>query len=182
MPGLSVAGTLIVCSSTDGQTTRICQRMQQVLQAQGHAVQLVMIEDAQGLDPGGFGCVVVGARIRYGRHDDRVMAYVRRHAQALQSMPSAFFSVNIVARKPQKNTSETNPYVRKFLRQSPWQPRLVGVFAGKLDYPRYRPLDRLVIRFIMWLTDGPTRPDTVCEFTDWTQVEAFARRVSTLSL
>lgn len=175
-----MAGTLIVCSSTDGQTTRICQRMQQILQVQGHAVQLVMIEDAGALQPADFERVVIGARIRYGRHDARVHTFVERHRQALQALPSAFFSVNIVARKPLKNSPETNPYVKAFLRQSRWRPALVGVFAGKLDYPRYRPLDRLVIRFIMWLTDGPTHPDTVCEFTDWAQVEAFARQVSTL--
>ncbi len=175
-----MAGTLIVCSSTDGQTTRICQRLQQLLHDAGQATRLVMVEEAQDLDPRGFERVVIGARIRYGRHHDLVSAYIKRYASALQAMPGAFFSVNIVARKPQKNTPETNPYVRKFLRRSPWQPRLVGVFAGKLDYPRYGPLDRLMIRFIMWMTDGPTHPDTVCEFTDWAQVEAFAQRVAVL--
>ena len=69
---------------------------------------------------------------------------------------------------------------RKFLRRSPWQPRLVGVFAGKLDYPRYGIGDRLLIRFIMWITDGPTDPGTVVEFTDWDRVAAFAQRIATM--
>jgi menaquinone-dependent protoporphyrinogen oxidase len=63
--------------------------------------------------------------------------------------------------------------VRKFLRGVAWQPRLVEVFAGKLDYPRYGACDRLIIRFIMLLTRGPTAPDTVVEFTDWQRVNAF---------
>jgi len=45
------------------------------------------------------------------------------------------------------------------------------VFAGRLDYPRHGVFDRLVIR----LTGGPTRPDTVVEYTDWQRVEAFGR-------
>ena len=73
----------------------------------------------------------------------------------LNAMPSAYFSVNIVARKPGKDSPATNPYVRKFLRSVVWRPRLVEVFAGKLDYPRYGVCDRLIIRFIMLLTRRP---------------------------
>ncbi len=57
--------------------------------------------------------------------------------------------------------------MQKFLRRVAWRPRWLEVFAGKLDYPRYGPIDRLIIRFIMWLTDGPTQRDAVVEFTDW---------------
>jgi menaquinone-dependent protoporphyrinogen oxidase len=35
-----------------------------------------------------------------------------------------------------------------------------------------------MIRLIMFITNGPTDPETVIEFTDWQQVEAFGRRVS----
>jgi menaquinone-dependent protoporphyrinogen oxidase len=95
----------------------------------------------------------------------------------LAAKPSAFFSVNIVARKPNKNTPETNPYLKKFLKKISWQPPLLGVFAGKLNYPIYGPLDRLMIRFIMLITKGPTDPKTVVEFTDWANVEVFAHAV-----
>ena len=47
------------------------------------------------------------------------------------------------------------------------------MFAGKIDYPSYAFLDRMVIRGIMLLTGGPTDPNSVVEFTDWRQVEAF---------
>ena len=67
--------------------------------------------------------------------------------------------------------------MRKFLRQISWCPRELAVFAGKIDYPRYDFWDRQIIRFIMWLTGGPTERDAVVDFTDWRQVEAFARRV-----
>ena len=61
-----------------------------------------------------------------------------------------------------------------------WRPPLVGVFAGKIDYRRYSLRDRLVIRFIMWLTRGPTDPNACVDFTNWENVDAFARRVSAL--
>jgi menaquinone-dependent protoporphyrinogen oxidase len=164
---------LLLCSSTDGQTRKICERLRRIMEDAGDAVTLTMIEDAGEVSPAGFQMAVVGARIRYGRTDARVIAYANRHAAALNAMPGAFFSVNIVARKPGRNRPESNPYVQAFLRRVAWRPRLLEVFAGKLDYPRYGALDRTIIRFIMWLTRGPTRRDAVVEFTDWRCVEAF---------
>ena len=98
----------------------------------------------------------------------------------LDSKPNAFFSVNVVARKPKKNQPETNPYLQKFLRQITWQPKKLAVFAGKIDYQRYCFRDRQMIRLIMWITRGPTDPETVIEFTDWNQVEAFAQLLSNM--
>jgi menaquinone-dependent protoporphyrinogen oxidase len=164
---------LLLCSSTDGQTRKICDRLRRIMQDAGDTVVLTMIEDAREVSPDGFEMAVVGARVRYGRTDSRVIEYANRHAETLNAMPSAYFSVNIVARKPGKNHPEGNPYVQAFLRRVAWRPQRLEVFAGKLDYPRYGVLDRMVIRFIMWLTDGPTAPDTVVEFTDWQRVEAF---------
>jgi menaquinone-dependent protoporphyrinogen oxidase len=34
-----------------------------------------------------------------------------------------------------------------------------------------------MIRLIMLMTNGPTDPKAVIEFTDWQQVEAFGQRV-----
>ena len=166
---------LLLCSSTDGQTRRICERVRGTLEDAGATVTLTMIEDADDLAPTAFDLVVVGARIRYGRTDARVIAFARRHRAALEAMPSAYFSVNIVARKAGKDRPDTNPYVRDFLRRARWRPGRTEVFAGRLDYPRYGVVDRFVIRLIMRMTGGPTRPDTVVEYTDWQRVDAFGR-------
>jgi menaquinone-dependent protoporphyrinogen oxidase len=166
---------LLLCSSTDGQTRKICDRLRRIMQDAGDAVTLTMIEDANELSPAGFQMAVIGARIRYGKTDARVIEFANRHAATLNAMPGAYFSVNIVARKPGKNRPESNPYVRDFLRRVAWRPGMLEVFAGKLDYPRYGVLDRMVIRFIMWLTQGPTAPEAVVEFTDWQRVEAFGQ-------
>lgn len=169
---------LIVCSSTDGQTRRICERLRDIVHGGGDEVTLAMIDEAAELTPAPYQLAVVGARIRYGRTDRRVIAYANRYAAVLNAMPSAFFSVNIVARKAEKSRPESNPYVQKFLRRVSWRPRWLEVFAGKLDYPRYGPLDRQIIRFIMWLTKGPTDRHAVVEFTDWTQVQRFGEFLS----
>ncbi len=39
-------------------------------------------------------------------------------------------------------------------------------------------IDRQLIRAIMWITNGPTDPKAVVEFTDWDQVKAFGEEIS----
>lgn len=169
---------LIAYSTTDGHTPRICERLRQVIEQQGHSATVVALAQAEALDLPAFDSIVIGASIRYGKHQPQVAQFISRHQALLERKANAFFTVNIVARKPEKNQPETNPYLIKFLRQISWEPKLLAVFAGKLDYPRYRFFDRLMIRFIMLMTNGPTDPTAVIEFTDWQQVEAFGRRLS----
>ena len=175
-----MANILILYASTDGHTVKICQRLQQVIEGAGHAVTVVPVGDTDRADLQAFDTIVIGASIRYGKHSQAVHDFIQRNTPLLESKANAFFSVNIVARKSNKNQPDTNPYLRKFLRQIAWRPQALAVFAGKLDYPRYDVLDRFMIRFIMWMTHGPTDPTAVIEFTDWQQVEVFGRRIGEL--
>jgi menaquinone-dependent protoporphyrinogen oxidase len=170
-----VASTLILYSTVDGQTKRIALRLQQMIEAFGHAVQVVAIEDAAALDLATYDQIVIGASIRYGHHRPSVLEFIRQNQALLERKANAFFSVNIVARKAEKNRPETNPYLQKFLRQIDWKPQRLAVFAGRLDYPSYGFFDRQMIRLIMWITKGPTDPAAVVEFTDWSAVEAFGQ-------
>ena len=80
-----------------------------------------------------------------------------------------------MARKPEKNSPATNPYLIKFLNNVKWKPKKLAVFAGKIEYPKYKLIDKYAIKFIMWITKGPTDTSQSYEFTDWEKVEAFAR-------
>jgi len=175
-----MARILIIFSTVDGHTRTICERLQQMLAEQGHKVTLTSFDNGAPLQPEQFDKIVIGASIRYGKHRPNVGAFIERNRQLLDSRPTAFFSVNAVARKAARNTPESNPYLKRFLQQIAWQPRLAAVFAGKIDYPRYNVFDRSIIRLIMWITKGPTDPKAVVEFTDWEQVRAFGQRVSDL--
>lgn len=169
---------LILFSSTDGHTIKICERLKQVVERNAHQVTLVSVTDSGQVDLQAFDKIVIGASIRYGHHSKHVFDFIKNNLQLLDSKANAFFTVNIVARKPEKNRPETNPYLRKFLKQIAWRPKQLEVFAGKLDYPKYSFFDRMMIRFIMLITKGPTDPATVVEFTNWQQVEVFGKVIS----
>jgi menaquinone-dependent protoporphyrinogen oxidase len=171
---------LIAYSTTDKHTQTICERIRRVVEEQGQSVTMMTVSDSMDMDLESFNKIVIGASIRYGKHRPQVHEFVRKNQHCLENRPSAFFSVNLVARKPEKGDPETNPYMQKFLQQVSWQPQTLAVFAGKIDYPRYGFWDGLIIRFIMWMTKGPTDPKTVVDFTDWHKVEEFGRRVSAM--
>ncbi|QSA18965.1 menaquinone-dependent protoporphyrinogen IX dehydrogenase, partial [Vibrio furnissii] len=73
-----------------------------------------------------------------------------------------------------KDTPEGSVYIQTFLKKSPWQPALIGVFAGALYYPRYRFFDKMMIRFIMSMTGGETDTTKEVEYTNWEKVSQFA--------
>ncbi|WP_462382118.1 menaquinone-dependent protoporphyrinogen IX dehydrogenase [Pseudomonas sp. Marseille-QA0892] len=175
-----MAAILILYSTTDGHTATICQRLKAVLEECGHGAMVMSIDDEANVDLAQFDKIVVGASIRYGHHSKPLFAFIEKHHKALAAVPNAFFSVNAVARKPEKSTPETNPYLAKFLPTIPWKPQALEVFAGKINYPKYGPLDKMMIRFIMWMTKGPTGRNDVVDFTDWNKVEAFGRRIASL--
>ena len=172
-----MANILILYSTTDGHTRKICEFLQHFITQHNNQVTLRSIDEASGIDLGDYDKILLGASIRYGKHAKPVYDFVRENQRLLDSVPNAFFSVNLVARKPGRNTRESNPYVKRFLEQITWEPKHLAIFAGKLDYPKYSFWDRKIIQMIMWMTKGPTDPAAVVEFTDWEQVEAFGKRI-----
>ena len=113
---------LILYSTVDGQTLRICERMKAVVEALGNEVVLASIDDSDGSGMSACDKVVIGASIRYGKHRQSVFDFIETNRRVLDAVPTAFFSVNIVARKAEKSRPETNPYVRKFLARTSWRP------------------------------------------------------------
>jgi len=169
---------VIIYSTTDGHTREICSRLLKVIENNNNEVTLIPIEDVSELDLNKFNKIVIGASIRYGKHSKKVYEFINNNKKILDKKPNAFFSVNVVARKPDKNQPQTNPYLKKFLLQISWKPKELAVFAGKIDYQKYTTLDRLMIRMIMWITKGPTDPKTNVEFTNWNQVDNFGQLIS----
>ena len=165
--------TLLVYSTTDGQTIAICEKIKSVL-IEKNEVDLIQISKFQKKELKNYDQVIVGASIRYGKHKQEVYEFIKTYKNDLKTKKTGFFSVNVVARKPNKNTPVTNPYMKKFLEIASWEPTILAVFAGKIDYQKYRFIDRHMIRLIMFITKGPTDLTGVFEFTDWQNVENFA--------
>ena len=106
-----------------------------------------------------------------------VYNFIEKNILILESKVTAFFTVNVVARKKEKSDPKTNPYMKKFIENVKWSPNYLAVFAGKIDFPKLKLFDRYVIKFIMWLTDGPTNTKECYDFTDWKKIRSFAEKM-----
>ena len=164
---------LLTYSTVDGHTKTICEKI--LSYSKTSQVDILPIDNSINIKD--YDTVVIGASIRYGKYREEIFKFIKENEKLLNSKDNAFFSVNVVARKENKNKPETNPYLIKFLNKISWQPKILDVFAGKIDYPKYKFLDKYAIKFIMWITKGPTDTSKVYEFTDWNRVKSFAEKL-----
>ena len=168
--------TIIIYSSTDGHTKIICEKIRDNF-GNVSDIALVSLKETANLDLLKFNQIIIGASIRYGKHSNDLYRFIKSNRKTLEQKKTAFFSVNVVARKSEKNSPETNPYIKKFLKISNWKPNKIAVFAGKVDYPNYNVFDKYIIKLIMFITKGPTDTSQSYEFTDWSKVDSFAKDI-----
>lgn len=168
--------TALLFASVDGQTLKITEKIKDVFKKNNHPIEIINIENFKG-EVKNFNKLIIGSSIRYGVHNQKIIDFINSNKDELDKVKTAFFSVNLVARKPEKNQPSTNPYVVKFFKKNDWKPGIVEVFAGMLDYSKYKFFDRIMIQFIMLITKGPTNKNTKIEYTNWNRVEKFAKKL-----
>src|SRR5829696_701441 len=99
---------LLLYHGVYGHTRRVCERLQQVLQRAAVQADIgPLTGNVPRLDD--YDAIVIGASIRHGKHNPAVLEFIRAHRAQLETKPSAFFSVSLVARKPARSTAQTNP-------------------------------------------------------------------------
>lgn len=169
--------------SCDGHTAKIAEVLSNAIRRSGLAVALIDLSVAQpSLEAlnASSPCIVL-APIRYGRPLKKARWLVRALAPLTPEKPVTLLCVNLTARKPDKTTAATNPYLRRWIQGSGLQPVLAEAIAGKLNYPQYGAFDRFMIRLIMTLSGGPTNPNSVIDYTPWDRIEALASEIAAAS-
>mgnify|MGYP000073578256 FL=1 len=167
---------LILYSTTDGHTKKICDRIAYILSKNNNITTTLNLATFDQTKLNDCDSIIIGASIRYGKHQKSLYNFINQNREILENKKNSFFTVNVVARKMEKNSPETNPYMKNFLDKSKWKPQSLSVFAGKIEYPKYGFIDKYVIRFIMWISKGPTDTTGTFEFTDWQKVDDFANK------
>ena len=170
----------IFVASRDGQAERIALHMAARLQ-EGLAPASVHVLTAAGPFPSieaNAPIVVLVAAVRYGKHLPEAETFLTRYASSSAPPPLALASVNLVARKPNRQSVRTNQYLRKLIARHKLEPVLAAAFAGRLCYPRYNWFDRQAIRLIMAMSGGNADGRSTIEYTDWRQVDEFVMGVT----
>ncbi len=173
---------LIIYQSRAGHTARIARCLAKAIEDEGHQADVYPFMEAarEGVDFDAYDTVVVGCPVLYGTYNKDFLAYIGEIRDVLDAKPHSFFNVSVVARTPIKATPEGNRYMQKFLKMSPWKPRDLKCFAGKVDYPHWSWLDGKMIQLIMKMTKGPTDPSAIIDYTDYEDLKVYAKHCLTL--
>lgn len=170
---------LLAYYTNSGHTSRVARCIQHEIFRAGAFCDVVPLIEIlrDGIDWDPYDVICVGAPIKYGTYRRELWEFASRFKDRLDSKPNSFFNLTVVARNPEKATLQGNRYMQRFLKRSPWKPRDVKCFAGKVDYPNWNWMDTKAIQLIMLITHGPTDPKSVIDYTDYNDVKAYARHL-----
>ena len=69
---------LIIFSTTDGHTKKICERIFNIL-SDTHKIKILDLSGAHFEDLSSYNIIIVGASIRYGKHKKELYEFIRRY-------------------------------------------------------------------------------------------------------
>lgn len=167
---------LLVYATTHGHTEKIAARIAKVMR--DHDVRATVLEppDVPELDAERFAGVVVGASVHVGQHQREVLDWVKANRAQLERVPTAFFSVSLMAADESDEAREgTRELIEAFGEETGWRPGRAIPIAGALQYREYDPFTRSLMRVMMKLADRPADTSRDHELTDWDEVDRFAR-------
>jgi menaquinone-dependent protoporphyrinogen oxidase len=171
------ADVLIIYGTTHGHTAKIAAAMADALRRAGVSTDVVDAKHwRQTPAPDAYRAVIVAASVVAGNYQRGVRRWVRAHAAALRTRPSAFVSVclGVLERKPAVDAQLAHVRQR-FFETTGWQPSETKVVAGALPYTKYNWLTRRMMVNIVRKGSGDTDTSRDYEYTDWDDVHAFVR-------
>jgi menaquinone-dependent protoporphyrinogen oxidase len=166
---------LVLYGSTYGQTQRVAERIREVLRGEGDEADLVWgAALPDGLRLADYDGIVIAASVLLGRYQPYIRSFVRQNVEWLNAVPSAFVSVCGAA---SGDPPLAQSYIDHFLLETGWwNPAVTSSFTGAVAYTRYSPLLRWWLKQISRRKGLPTDTSRDWDFTEWGEVELFARR------
>ena len=175
-----MASLLIVYGTTEGQTAKIAEHIGDAVRRLGHEVTVRHAPEIGDAALSGYDAVIVGGSLHEGRYQRAVRDFVERHAEFLNSRPSAFFSVSLAAASPDPDERpEPLRIANELAAGAGWAPLRTASFAGALKYTQYSWLKRKLMKYIAGKESGDTDTSRDFEYTNWEDVARFAEEFST---
>ena len=165
---------LIVYGTTEGQTRKISHFIEAILKDGSHEVTVADASQAPP-PPSSYDAVIIGASVHIHKYQSAVLRYITRHIEALNKIPSAFFSVCLaVASEMDEEHKEAAKITNDFLEHIGWKPLMTTQIAGALKYTQYDFFTRLVMKRIAKREGRTTDTSKDHEYTNWDSVREFA--------
>jgi len=177
-----MSNALIVFATRHGQTERIALRMAKVLTDGGLTVDLADVRRTPHRPPlARYGMVIVAGPVYFGKHPRRLERFIRDNREELSHRDSVLVSVSGSAISAE-GRKEAEAFVAELTRRTGWMPRQTLLAGGAICYTQYNPFLRWMMRRISRSQGRSTDISRDHEYTNWTEVEQFARALLPASL
>jgi menaquinone-dependent protoporphyrinogen oxidase len=174
MGGTMLEKVLIVYATSHGQTAAIARAIAAAA-SEGPAVPTVLdARVATGRDLATHTSAVLIASIHYGRHQRSMARFVKRNADRLAKMHTAFISVSGDAIDP-ATRPRAEQAMREFFRTTGWTPSEWQLAGGAVKFTKYNFLLRYIMKRKLAAEGKHLDPHRDYDYTDWEAVMRFAR-------
>jgi len=159
---------LIAYATTDGQTRKIARFAADRLLSSGHAVELLNLEDAGGLDLARFDGAVLAGSLHAGGYQTALIRFARDQAAALALMPTLFLAVSLsAAGQDAEDWAGLRQCLADFEAETNWTPGRVEHVAGAFRFSEYDFFRSWAMRRIAEQKGETVEPGKDKEYTDW---------------
>ncbi len=159
---------MVVYATKSGCTEGVAQRIGACLAEKGATVEVVPVSEAGA--PEDYDAVVVGSGVRMSQWHEPARTWVATHAQQLDAMPVAFYTVNLTMAKEPERADEVRTWTDQLIESTGVKPLDVGLFAGWNEPKEFSFLERTILK-AMKAPQG--------DFRDWASIDSWADDVST---
>ncbi len=136
---------LITFATRAGSTEEIAGEIAAQNSLRGSSVTLLPVKEVRDLTV--YDAIIVGSAVRMGQWLPEALNFVKSHADTLNNMPTAFFSVhgNNLSDDPASRTARLAylDTVRMLV-----MPKFEGFFAGCIDANRLGLIDRMILKAV----------------------------------
>jgi menaquinone-dependent protoporphyrinogen oxidase len=159
---------LIAYATTDGQTRKIARFAADRLADLGHAVELLNVEDAEGLDLSRFDGAILAGSLHAGGYQKALARYASAAAPQLSGMPTLFLAVSLsAAGNDPDDWAGLRRCLDEFQSETGWTPGRIEHVAGAFRFSEYDFFRAWAMRRIADQKGETVEPGKDKEYTDW---------------
>ena len=143
--GSEMSNVLVAYASRYGSTAEVAQAIAKELCGRGQTVTVCAVEDVTDLSV--YDAVVIGSAIRMGRWLPAATNFVQTNQATLRSMPTAFFTVHMLATdESEASRQQRTSYTA--VERSVVQPSAEAFFAGVIDPQKLNLMERVMVKMV----------------------------------
>ena len=156
---------LVIYATTEGQTRKISEFVQDSLTSSGHDVELLnSARRLIDLDILQYDAIILAGSVHQQKHQESITNFVIAHRQQLQKRPVLFISVSLSIAF-NGSAEEALGYLERFINETGLRPASSLLVAGALRFAQYDYFMEQIVEFVVLKDQEKITED--CEFTDW---------------